>query len=190
MSTFYDTVSALLASDPRPTWAELGARFGMSAQAVRGKYRRGRNRTRVENPGDERDAAGVLFADRKQVGEVGWRELIGLASAGQEIGERLSDSQRVAEARIDTDRPIAVMCSGDWHLGDMATDHIGWQADMEFLLGEPNLYMIEVGDDRQNVRTFKTLAAVLGQVLSPALQGQLMKSLVDELTVKNKLLAK
>jgi predicted phosphodiesterase len=50
--------------------------------------------------------------------------------------------------------------------------------------------MCEVGDDRQNMRNFRNLSAVLNQVLSPKQQAHMLRGVVEELTANDKLLAK
>ena len=50
--------------------------------------------------------------------------------------------------------------------------------------------MIEVGDDRQNMRSFRHLSSVLNQVLSPKHQAHMIRGVVEDLTANDKLLAK
>jgi len=135
------------------------------------------------------DESPVVFLDRKESEPVDWREFVELASQSQQINERLDDTQRIASVAIETDHPIAVMFSGDWQLGDGATDHQTWAADMEFLLQTDDLYMAELGDKHQNMRAFKTLSGVLSQVLSPPQQAKMLRSLADEMSEKHKVLA-
>ena len=82
------------------------------------------------------------------------------------------------------------MFTSDWHMGDMASDHRQWIADMEYVLETDNLFMIDLGDSIQNMRAFKNLAAVLSQAITPKMQAQLLRGIVEELTDKHKLIAK
>ena len=138
---------------------------------------------------EQREAA-LTFVDKKTKDIPDWREFAELAKETQHFGERIDDSQRVAHIKIETDTPIAVMGSGDWHLGGQGVDYTAWVEDIEYLLSTPSLYMIEVGDDRQNMRNFRNLAGVLNQVLSPKQQAHMMRGVVEELTAHDKLLAK
>lgn len=132
----------------------------------------------------------LVFTDTKKSDDVDWREFSDLAETNQIMSKRLEASQRIANVSIKTDLPIAVMFTSDWHLGDRHTDHATWREDIEFLLGTPRLYMVDLGDDRQNARKFRILSNVLGQVLSPKQQALMMRNLIDELTRDDKLLAK
>ena len=134
--------------------------------------------------------ATLVFADKKKADDVNWRDFSDLAETNQSMQKRLETSQRIANVEIKTKSPIAIMFTSDWHLGDSHTDHATWRQDIEFLLGTPNLYMIDLGDDRQNARKFYVLSMVLNQVLSPRQQALMMKDLIDELTRDDKLLAK
>ena len=149
------------------------------------------NSDTVSEPIIDEDGFGeIIFEDKKVAEDIGWREYVDLALKAQDINKRSSDIQRTASITIKTDKPIAITYTSDWHLGDGATDHASWLSDMEMMINCPYLYMIDLGDDRQNAKTFKVLSVVLGQVLSPKQQARLVKNLIDELTEKKKLLAK
>jgi len=202
MDDFYAAVSQMRDGNPHRSWEDIGAHFNMTAEAVRNRFRRLRKKNggiaaelpaNTDKPNDvyySPEAAQVFFTNKKRVENINWRELIGLAQTAQDINLRLSDEQEIGEVTIPTDQPIAIMHGGDWHLGDVGVDYATWVDDMQFLLETPNLYYIDHGDNIQNMRVFKDLAGVLNQVLSPMQQGQLFRSIVDELSVKNKLLAK
>ena len=138
----------------------------------------------------EQQEAALTFVDKKNKDIPDWREFAELAKETQHFGERIDGSQRVAHIEIDTDKPIGVMGSGDWHLGADGVDYTAWVEDIEYLLETPNLYMCEVGDDRQNMRNFRNLSGVLNQVLSPKQQAHMLRGVVEELTANDKLLAK
>jgi len=201
MDDFYAAVWKMRNGNPRKTWEDIGDYFGETAEAVRCRFKRQRKTNdggeeapasidKVDDVYYSADAAQVFFPNKKRVENVNWRELISLAQTSQDINLRLSDEQEIGEATIITDQPVAVMHGGDWHLGDTGSDYGTWVNDMTYLLETPNLYYIDHGDNTQNMRVFKDLAGVLNQVLSPMQQGQLFRSIVDELTDKNKLLAK
>jgi len=134
--------------------------------------------------------ASLVFVDTKKAENPNWREFADLAETNQQIEKRTASTQRIATVKIETQRPIAIMFTSDWHLGDRHTDHLSWRKDIEFLLETPRLYMIDLGDDRQNARRFRVLANVLNQVLSPKQQALMMRDLIDEITREDKLLAK
>lgn len=184
--------------DPPTTWAEIGEILQITPEAARGRYRTYKKNLRLGKIDDEeydKDDESELnqyveFLDKKHAEDIDWRELLDLASTASDVNKRMADSQRTATIRIHTDRPVAVLYTGDWHLGDSLVRYDQWLSDMQIVLSTDGLYMVDMGDDYQNMRQFKNLASVLNQVLSPKQQVALMKSLISELTDKGKLLAK
>jgi hypothetical protein len=193
--SYADQIDDLRAKDPKITWREIAQRTGKrSSEQARSLYRREKKRTpqplaEDELPNDYEDSM-VEFLDKKSKENVNWRELIHLAIDNQSINDRLSNMQRIAEVHIKSNKPIGITFTGDWHLGCQSTNHTRWARDMEQFLETEGLFMIDLGDDRQNARNFRVLSVVLSQVLSPKQQAHLLRSVVDELTSKEKLLAK
>ena len=192
------TIHRLRSQNPPVQWSTVGEAVKMHPEKARSKYRRfllQRDGISIEQ--EELDAETtsnlnpfVEFLDKKHSEDIDWRELLDLASTASDMNRRMAYQQRTATIRIKTDVPIAILYTGDWHLGDSLVDYNQWLEDMRILLGTPNLYMIDMGDDYQNMRQFKNLASILDQVLSPKQQVALMRSLITELTDKGKLLAK
>lgn len=131
-----------------------------------------------------------LNVSTKPVKQHDWRELATHADEGRQFNEDSDITQRYALAEIDTDEPIAVVYTGDWHLGDRYADYDLWRKHIEAIMNDKRVYMIALGDENQNARAFKNLSMVLEQVLSPKLQVQLLNSLFDELIKDQKLIAK
>lgn len=138
------------------------------------------------------DTEAILeFNNVKKSDKDDWRKIIQVAQDVQELDESYSDVSRISDVRINVDSPaVAIQFSSDWHLGDMATNHEQWSRDMRYILDTPELFMIDMGDDRQNMRNFRNLGSVLGQAISPKLQARMLRGVVNELTEKEKLLAK
>lgn len=193
-------VDELLAAEKKITWTALAEPLGLHRSSVKQGFEREfgilkkdlpdlRNHLHVQQMVEAHNAA-VVFHDKKQREDVDWREFLDLAETNRELNGRIDDTQKIAEITIETDRPFCLMHTGDWHLGDQYTDHTEWGKDIEFVLETPNLGMIDLGDDRQNMRVFRVLSAVLGQVLSPTQQALMLRSVVKELTRESKLIAK
>lgn len=113
-----------------------------------------------------------------------------MAQVSQALDQKLQINQKTAEVVINTTRPIGVLYTGDWHLGDGATDYPSWLAMMNKFMSHPDLYMCDLGDQIQNMRTFKELESVLAQSINPNMQAYMMRSLVKELDEKNKVIAR
>jgi len=146
----------------------------------------------LATPYFDEEAAEVVFVDKKIPEDIDWRELVAHAQAAQDISKRLSDLQpnNFATIRIETTKPIAIMFTADWHLGDANTEYAQWQEDIQFLIETPRLYAADLGDETQNMRTFRDLSAVLSQALTPTQQAQLFRSIIKELAARKKLIVK
>lgn len=193
MSIVDDVNEIRLRGSKRVTWEKTAQILGYSSgEALRSAYRRvnDEKKERIDDDDCQQEEATLVFQDKKEVDDIDWREYLDHAVAGSDLAKRIDDTQRHASIKISTKKPIGVVFTGDWHLGDGQTDHLLWKEDIQTLLDNPNLYVVDLGDSKQNMRTFKMLSVVLDQVLSPKMQGYMVKSIVDELTDKNKLLAK
>jgi len=121
--------------------------------------------------------------------DVNWRELIKAAEQLRKFRDSPFTEQHIApEIHLNVDKPIAVCFSADWHLGSGATDHTAWKKDIEYLLDTDGLYYAVLGDESDNVLSFKTLSMVMEQVLPVDLQVKTIEGVTMELVAKNKLL--
>ena len=189
-----DNIEEMLA-ELGPKWSIIGRTLNQDSERIRGIWRRSgrempKQPTEIIETTELDNFSSVLFTDKKKAESVNWREFLVHAVDGEIINEKLEYQQQKATIEIDTDKPIAIVYTADWHLGDSSTDHAAWYGDIRKVMDNDRVYMIDLGDDYQNMRSFKNLASVLNQVLTPRQQAAMIKSLVDELTSKNKLLAK
>jgi hypothetical protein len=187
-------IQEMFEENPEISWHEVGKRLNRHPEQIRSLYRRsimrGEFPTEVPPFIGNIDESTMFCEDKKYREDIDWRELIDHARDGAEINERLSVTQEIGTVNIKSDIPVAVTYTGDWHLGSNTVDYPQWVCDMQYVMDTDGLYMVTLGDDNENMRSFKMLSSVLSQVLSPPQQVNLMFSLVDELIEKNKLLAK
>lgn len=169
-------------------WNIIGEILNESPEKLRSLYRR--EQRRPIDTEEILNEQSIIFKDKKIAEKIDWRSLAKYANQGAALTERASHFQETADVYISTNTPIVLTFTGDWHLGDATVDYDEWLRHINTILDTPSVYMIDMGDDYQNMRSFKVLSAVLSQVISPAQQAALMRSLVDELTKKNKLIAK
>lgn len=85
------------------------------------------------------------------------------------------------------DGPIAMVFSSDWHLGSLGCDYDQMQRDLDFILATPNLGMATVGDLKDNFGSFKSVAAVHGQVFTGDLQNLVLEDIARRLVDAHKL---
>jgi len=126
------------------------------------------------------------FIDKKNAVAPDWRKLLEHAERGKELEDEAETTQRTAKIRLQG--PCAITWNSCWHLGDVAVNYKTYRKHLDLMMDTPNLYMVGLGDERQNMRQFRVLARVLDQVLSPRQQARLMEGLVMELTEQGKLL--
>lgn len=55
--------------------------------------------------------------------------------------ERLSRNSEYAEVKIQSDTPIGIVLSSDWHLGSDATDYTTFEKHMNIVKENPNIYL-------------------------------------------------
>jgi len=192
-------VIKLRENDTGATWQDLAATVDMTGEALRKRYKRALKGMATgtvipanasETKADPLSDHVAIFHDKKEKKEVDWKRLLDVAKSTQAIRGDLSDTQTAASVTIDTDEPIIITLQSDWHLGHAAVMYDEWAKDIDLILNTPNVFMMDLGDSYNNMRQFKTLAAVMSQVIAPDLQAVMFKGVVDELTSKNKLLAK
>lgn len=189
MTSVIEKVEALREEAPGMTWEAMAKTLSFSTgEALRSEYRRQKkqeNKQQIEN-----DAPAIEFLNKSNGEAPDWRELAERSAEIAKKRSKISPLLKSTHVTISTKQPIGIVFTGDWHLGDTGIDYKKWLSDMELILNHPNLFMVDLGDDRQNMRSFKTLSAVLNQVMTPQEQGLFLRGIVDELTEKNKLLCK
>lgn len=127
------------------------------------------------------------FLDKKDVPPPDWKRIIAHAEQGKALSDEAEARQRIGTVRLQG--PCAIVYSADWHLGSVAVDYASWVQHISTVLDVDNLYMINLADERENMRSFRNLAGVLDQVLTPRQQARALEGIVMELTEKGKIIA-
>jgi len=190
-----DIDKIILLKEKGMSWAQIGKELGASKEAIRSKYRRYVRRYGEQNRIASDTTAAEEFVKIAHDGSNGqmndWRSIAGEAARRQSFRDKtFGQSPQAAEINIATNDPVVLVFTGDWHLGAGRTNYEAWLEDITMLMQTDGVYMIDVGDDRENIRRFKTLSAVFAQVLTPSEQAVLIRGIVNELTERGKLLAK
>jgi len=100
-------------------------------------------------------------------------------------GDRDKDYQRVV---IETDEPIAVMMSADWHFGGLDVDYGAFAKHVHFLLERPGFYMQLVGDS-VNLMNLHRTASARADILTVEEQAEFLHSFIHETVDAGKLLS-
>lgn len=166
------------------SWDKIGNILSIHPEKARALYRR--NKKGHPSPGPSEPVLAPVITP----GKTDWRNILSLANSNKELAAEMNPSTQFHRRTIETDKPIIILFTGDWHLGAVSTDYLRWRKDMERVMDTENVYMFLLADEIENMRTFKTLAAVLTQVLTPQAQAKLLSGIVDELCTSHKLLGK
>jgi len=141
-----------------------------------------------EKPTAPRPHERPQFEDLKTV-DMPWRKVLDFCTEGEEIYRKTRGGQEKATVKIDSDRPIVICYSSDWHLGSASVSHDQWRRHVDTLLNTPNLYMIAVGDYVDNFLKFRSIMPVLEQIIPPRIQFDVLEKIFDEMIKNDKLLA-
>jgi len=148
----------------------------------RGKY------LEFENINKGLSNTSVAKSNKKEKGEVGWRELGNLIKKHQDIKNELSTSQKYLTWEAPNgDSPIVVMVVGDTQLGSFGTDYDLFEKLTDEIVNTPNLYVLLVGDILQLAIKMRGLAEVLDNAINPSMQYEWLESWVNE--IKHKIIA-
>lgn len=173
-------------SGGKPTWRKWAREiFGnASPETLRMAWRHKKEKEERETDGDWYEP---IFLDKKKSERPDWREYVDIANKKRQLAYMVSDTQRFSEVAISG--PALVCYSADWQLGAVGVDYNLWLSHITAVLDTPGVYMMVLGDERENMRSFRSLKPVLDQVLSPMDQSMLMEGLAVELCENGKLLA-
>lgn len=182
-------VEELRLEEPGLTWEAMAKQLGFSTgEALRSEYRRRKADEQIDEIETDKPKIEFLHSGGGEAPD--WRELAERSAVISEKRSKISPLIKSTRAYIATKSPIGIVFSGDWHLGSSGLDYKKWLKDMETIMSNDKLFLVDLGDDRQNMRSFKDLSGVLEQVMTPKEQALFMRGLVNELTDTNKLLCK
>jgi len=114
-------------------------------------------------------------------------ELLSRAATRTAKNEGVADKD-YARVTIQTNKPIAVMKSADWHFGARDVDYASLLAHVRFLLDVPGFYLQLFGDDL-NLMIMHRTVSTRTDIMTPKEQIQFLESFVTEAVEKGKLLS-
>lgn len=115
----------------------------------------------------------VEFLD-KRTGRVDLDGAYDAIEAMQSLIETASSGQSECRVRIATDEPVVVWFHSDQHIGSGAVDYATLRRDQRLLLETPHVYLAVCGDEIDNFHGFRAISAILGQVVPPKFQKQML----------------
>jgi hypothetical protein len=93
-----------------------------------------------------------------------------------------------ARVVIETDEPIAIMKTADWHFGGIDVDYRAFERHVRLLYDTPGFYQQIVGD-AINLMTLHRIVATRTEILSPEEQFEFLHSFIHETVGRGKLIS-
>ena len=132
------------------------------------------------------DLPAVEWPDKKQ-SQIDWRKNLEAADKAVKRHHAASSSQDTATVKINSDTPIAVCYSSDWHLGSICSDHLALSKHLDYIIDTDDLYLVSNGDENDNMQIFRNVSA-RAQSLPIGEQAKTFAAIYHELCDNNKLL--
>jgi hypothetical protein len=98
------------------------------------------------------------------------------------------DDKDYGRVVIETDRPIAIMKSSDWHFGGLDVDYRALREHVRFLLDVPGMYLQLFGDDLNLMCMHRTVSA-RQDILTVKEQIAFLESFVHQTVAAGKLIS-
>jgi hypothetical protein len=89
--------------------------------------------------------------------------------------EAMDTKQTKMTVKIDSDKPIGIAFTGDWHTGEHGVDYAQMDSDRELIIETEGLYSIGTGDYKGNYKPTKHPSGTFTQIASPSMQDLLVK---------------
>jgi hypothetical protein len=123
-------------------------------------------------------------SDTKPKGEFHWRTGFNYIKQGQQMFAKSKKSSDFAGYKIQTEKPVYVVCLGDLHKGSWGTNYetIEWLTDM--LLEKEDLYCFLLGDLAQMSINLRGVKEVTDNALPPKYQMMMLESWLNEIVHK------
>lgn len=128
--------------------------------------------------------AEVSFTDTGLGKPPGWKEYLEDMKERQERLEREEQSQEYAKVEINSELPIGIVLTSDWHLGSKGVAYDTWARHMELIKDEPQAFMMTLSNTIDN---FVFPSGMFEQMENPSSQQRMVRDFARE--YKNKFLA-
>lgn len=161
--------------------ADIGAEAGISKTAVLKRVRRWRE-SQEEQPGVTPPSVqdGVIFPDlKRRADEDEWATRYLEVVIEQQTLERQRDNEQdTARAVIPDNKPVGVVFTGDWHIGNVFTEHQLLRDHLKDLRETDGLYNVGMGDYADWFTGRRANVAITNQQMKPAQQRAIAHDLL------------
>jgi hypothetical protein len=130
------------------------------------------------------------FTDKKVASLDVWGMFDLIEGMQQSVSES-SPGQDAARVTIPATEPVIVLPTADWHLGSYASSHVELRKYIKRVLATDGCYLMLLGDEVESFpSSFKSAAAVFGQVIPPKIQHRLLSGILHELHRAGRIVAR
>lgn len=126
----------------------------------------------------------IKFQNKKEYTEEDVNDYIEQMIKFQEAHHKLSNKQTEAVVTLDEDKPVGIVPSGDWHLGNQGVDYQRFEEDFRKIRDTEGIYLIGKGDYKDNYKPGTPLAGMFDQLVQPGNQDLLVFHYIKQLRGK------
>lgn len=108
-------------------------------------------------------------------------KLLDLMKQLQAEQRKLISINRDVHVQINTEHPIGIVFTADWHIGSEGTDYQQLERDIELIHSNPYLYAYVGGDAIDNFILQKMIAASRSQLVTPPVQWYLFEQFLQKM---------
>jgi hypothetical protein len=179
--------SELYEAAKRLTYAEIGRRYSLTPEAVRGRIRRYRKQHGLPSPSE--DAPHELDDLANELsGEFSLEEALDIADRLGEMMDLIDPVVTSISVKFK-EGPIAIMFSSCAHIGGRYTWHKGVRDTFDILESTDRLYLALLGDEIEGFLSgFRSAEAVQGQVLPIKIQRKILAQYLQRWSQGGKIL--
>ena len=159
------------------------AGYKRSENAVRNRLHDMRGEKPVNVAGDFMErVARVVHTNPRPKKNLSAMELLDGFIETAEFRKDFSIGYRHVKCTIKTDKPIAIACISDVHIGSPYTDYASFKEDLSQILTDDRIYMLKGGDWADKFQpSFRDKAAVVNQVHPAQVQLLTIEKIMDAL---------
>jgi UDP-2,3-diacylglucosamine pyrophosphatase LpxH len=126
----------------------------------------------------------VVYLNQKNAEPQDINELLDILASAQKKLQEFDDRQTEVTIRIEDDKPIGLLFSGDWHVGGLYTDHEAMRRDFACFNDTDGLYVIGMGDYADNYITRSHAGGMFEQIINADKQREIVEHFIDQLADK------
>ena len=126
----------------------------------------------------------IIFEDLRQTDDLDVERFVHAMLNLQETMQDLDTKQVKATVTLDEDKPIGLCFWGDWHIGGVGVDYAVFKQQLQTIAETDGLYVIGMGDYKDNYLPNIHPAAGLEQIIQPGMQDRVVLHYMSQIGSK------